>query len=368
MNSTTEPPIEPMQKPAIATSVSLLFLVIVVVATAEAVFLQSAAKTTGRNVQLVKFESRALSGSLLGEPSTREIAVGLPPSYNTDRKRRYPVVYLLHGLRKRSDGHLETSYMFPALMNEMKEGKLGEMILVAIDGSTRLGGSYYTNSPATGNFEDYIVKEIVLLVDSVFRTRAMREWRAIAGFSMGGFGALKIAMKHPAMFSQVGSLSGSPMSMRFRKPIYRRALLNQRRPATLEQLLEEVTYENSWSLAAAYAKAAVFSPNPDRPPLYLDLPFEDGGSDDDDETWQRWLAEDPLSLVPQYQKNLRALDQIYMDHGDDETTLGTEDFDRELVRYSIGHNHYIYRGDHVDKLPDRYLRMLRFFAARWAYQ
>jgi len=366
MNGETDQSAEPMQKPT--TAISIFILVMLVVATAEAVFLQSGAKTLGRNVQMVKFNSQALSGNLLGDPSERDIAVGLPPSYNADRKRRYPVVYLLHGLGKRADGHLETSYMFPALMNEMKEGKLGEMILVAIDGSTRLGGSYYTNSPATGNFEDYIASEIVPLVDSLFRTRAMREWRAIAGFSMGGFGAIKIGMRHKTLFSQIGSLSGSPMSMRFRKPIYRRALLNQRRPSTLEQLIGQVTFESNWSLAAAYAKAAAFSPNPSRPPLYLDLPFEDGGSDDDDPTWQRWLEEDPLSLVQKYQKNLRSLDQIYIDHGDDETTLGTEDFDRELVRYGIGHNHYIYRGDHADRLPDRYLRMLRFFAARWAYQ
>ena len=42
-----------------------------------------------------------------------------------------------------------------------------------------------------------------------------------------------------------------------------------------------------------------------------------------------------------------------------------EEFDRELTRYGIGHTHFIFRGDHVDKLPERYLRMLRYFAVKW---
>ena len=63
--------------------------------------------------------------------------------------------------------------------------------------------------------------------------------------------------------------------------------------------------------------------------------------------------------------NLRTLDQIYIDHGDDETTLGTEDLIRELVRYDIGLTHYVFRGDHVDELFLRHVRMLQFLSTRW---
>lgn len=342
-----------------------LFLAVLAAAASNELYLQSRDRTLGNHLQQTRINSKALAGNLIGDPSLREMAVLLPPSYFKENRQRFPVVYLLHGLGKRSAGHLETSSMFPMLYNQMKDGSLLEMILVAVDGSTRFGGSYYSNSPTIGNFEDYITQEIVPLVDSLYRTHRAARWRAIGGFSMGGYGAIKLAMKNSNLFSQVGSLSGSPLSIRYRRSIYRRALQGHKKAESLQDLLERITFESNWSLAAAYAKAAAFSPNPSKPPLYIDLPFESSSPGEDDSVWQRWWDDDPLSLVTRYQRNLRALDQIYMDHGDDETTLGTEDFDRELVRYGISHNHYIYRGDHVDNLPDRYLRMLRSFAVHW---
>ncbi len=182
---------------------------------------------------------------------------------------------------------------------------------------------------------------------------------------MGGHGAIKLAMKYADVFSQVGSLSGSPMSIRFRRTTYRATLLNHKKPETVKQLTEEISYEKNWNLAAAYAKAAAFSPNPSKPPMYLDLPFESPATDEDDPVWQRWWDDDPLALVSRSSRGLKTLDQIYIDHGDDETTLGTEDFVRELVRYGIGCTYHVFRGDHVDKMNQRYLRMLQFFSLRW---
>lgn len=80
---------------------------------------------------------------------------------------------------------------------------------------------------------------------------------------------------------------------------------------------------------------------------------------------EKWLDDDPLSLVGKYRDELGMIDQIYIDHGEDETTLGTEDLLRELVRYGIGHTHFIFRGDHTDELYFRHLRMLRFLAVPW---
>ncbi|HZY09896.1 MAG TPA: alpha/beta hydrolase-fold protein [Bacteroidota bacterium] len=306
-----------------------------------------------------------MKGNLIGDSHTREMAVLLPPSYFKSNTSRYPTVYLLHGLGKRKDGQLESIDMLTKFFDLMKEKRLGEMILVAADGTTTFGGSYYADSPAIGNFEEYIAQEIVQHIDSLYHTNPGRNWRAIAGFSMGGHGAIKIGMKYNNVFGQVGSLSGSPLSIRYRKSIYKKALEGHKKPASLEGLVEKIRFETEWSLAAAYAKAAAFSPNPTKPPLYLDLPFEYQFGEERDPIWQKWLDDDPLSLVSRYSKNLSTLDQIYIDHGDDETTLGTEDFLRELVRYGIGYTYYIFRGDHVDELFLRYVRMLKFLSVRW---
>jgi S-formylglutathione hydrolase FrmB len=320
----------------------------------------------GRNMQFPKIQSAALAGNLVGDPSVRGMVVLLPPSYFRDRRTRYPVVYLLHGLGKRTQGEMESTWLLVKLYEEMKEGKLGEMIIVAIDGTTIFGGSYYANSPTIGDFETYIAGEVVSLVDSTFRTVAERKGRAIAGFSMGGHGALKLVMKYNEVFSMAGSLSGSPLSIRFRKPIYKRALAGQRKPASLDQLVRTIMFDNNWSLAAAYAKAAAFSPNPRKPPLYLNLPFERDETDERDPVWRQWWENDPLTMIARYHENLEMLDGLYLDHGEDETTLGTEDFLRELIRYDITFTNVVFRGDHTDKLYLRYLRMLRSFAAQWS--
>ncbi|HLB00418.1 MAG TPA: alpha/beta hydrolase-fold protein [Bacteroidota bacterium] len=324
-------------------------------------------KKLERYLYLITIDSKALRGNLIGDPSRREMAVLLPPVYYKEPRKRFPVVYLLHGLGQRKEGHVQTARMFEMFFDTMKAGKLAPMILVAVDGSTAFGGSYYSNSPTIGNFEEYVAVEIVGKVDSLFRTDNSRGGRAIGGFSMGGFGAIKLGMKYGQMFSQVGSLSGSPLAIRYRKQIYKTALLNHKTPASLEELRQNVTFEKNWSLSAAYAKAAAFSPNPSKPPFYLDLPFQRQDTDEDDPVWQRWWDDDPLAAVAASQKILRNMEMIYLDQGDDETTLGTEEFDRELTRYGIGHTHNIFRGDHVDRFPERYLRMLRMFAVKWGY-
>ncbi len=324
--------------------------------------------SSGAALQFPKIESAALKGNLIGDPAVREMVVLLPPSYQRSTSMRYPVVYYLHGLGTRENGGRGSIDMLTKMYGLMKEQKLYEMIVVAVDGTTIFGGSYYADSPTIGNFERYVTGEIVSRIDSLFRTRSDRENRAIAGFSMGGYGAIKLGMKYSSVFGQVASLSGSPLSIRYRKSVFRNALVKHIRPRTLEGLKDSITFEKDWSLAGVYAKAAAFSPNPSRPPLFLDLPFERQGPEERDPVWQKWMDDDPLFLVSRYQDNLRSLEQIYIDHGDDETTLGTEDFIRELVRYDVGFTHFVFRGDHVDELFLRHLRMFRSIASRWQYR
>ena len=98
-------------------------------------------QSVGSNLRMVKIESRALSWNLVGDPSLREMAVLLPPSYFRSSTARFPTVYYLHGLGKRKDGHLGSVDMLTKLYALMKEKNLHEMIIVAVDGTTVFGGS-----------------------------------------------------------------------------------------------------------------------------------------------------------------------------------------------------------------------------------
>jgi S-formylglutathione hydrolase FrmB len=317
-----------------------------------------------RHLEYVRLDSRALDGNLLGDSPVRELGVLLPPSYFSAPERRFPVVYLLHGLGPRENGHLGAVGVQRAAFRQMEEGALPELILVAVDGTTSLGGSYYARSPAIGDFETYVVREIVGAVDARYRTRADAAWRAIAGFSMGGHGAINLAMKYPGVFSSVGTLSASPLAIDQRKALYRSALAQKPVARDAAELAELYPFDGAWTVASIYAKAAAFSSNPSRPPLFLELPFQSGR--DDDPVWRRWLEEDPLTLLRKHHAALGALDTLYMDRGREETFLGAEAFDRALESYGIPFRHHVFEGGHTDDFQERHLRMLRSLAMRWA--
>ena len=87
-------------------------------------------------------------------------------------------------------------------------GAMGEAIVVAPDCFTRWGGAQYLDSPALGDYETHLVREVIPAIDARFRTVATREARAIGGKSSGGFGALVLAMRHPELFAAVASHAG----------------------------------------------------------------------------------------------------------------------------------------------------------------
>ncbi len=125
----------------------------------------------------------------------------LPPSYDADKARRYPVLYYLHGL-----GDNEQSLVnlggWNLVENLREKGKIGEFLIFAPDGER----SFYINSrDARVRYEDFFIREFVPAMESKYRARAGRASRGITGVSMGGYGALHMAMKYPQMFSAVSS-------------------------------------------------------------------------------------------------------------------------------------------------------------------
>ena len=138
----------------------------------------------------------SIPGSL---PQPRNAVVVLPAGYHQS-SRRYPVLYLLHG---HDGGHRN----WMERTNLLAYTAHLPLIVVLPDGAN----SWYANSAARPDekFEDYVARDIPAYVDQNFRTLTFREARYIAGLSMGGYGALKIAMKYPARYSLAGSFSGA---------------------------------------------------------------------------------------------------------------------------------------------------------------
>lgn len=124
----------------------------------------------------------------------------LPKKYEADKTARFPVLYLLHGLGGNYKNWTEKT-------NLTEYAAAHDFIVVTVEG----GNGWYTDSAAkpADKYESYIVQELILEVDRKFRTVAERRARAIAGLSMGGFGALKFGLKYPEKFVFAGSMSGA---------------------------------------------------------------------------------------------------------------------------------------------------------------
>lgn len=142
--------------------------------------------------------SESIANALLEENPEQSVNIYLPYGYhNSDN--RYPVVYFLHGFGERNryfEG--QRVKIDEAFYNGAKP-----FIFVEPNGGSSLGGSFYYNSEVSGNWEDYITKDVISYIDSNYRTKATKESRGIAGYSMGGTGAINIAFNNPELFNAV---------------------------------------------------------------------------------------------------------------------------------------------------------------------
>lgn len=158
---------------------------------------QSAPASSTSRIEYGSFASSALGSEM-------KFAVHLPPSYNKDTKRRFPVLYFLHGLNG-NEGEYEKRGVAAAVDKLRESGKIGEMIVVSPAG----GNSFYLNSKSGVRYENAIIKDLIPHIEKTYRTFGKPSGRAIQGLSMGGFGAMMLAFKHPEMFSSVTAHSSA---------------------------------------------------------------------------------------------------------------------------------------------------------------
>src|SRR5580692_6283913 len=162
-------------------------------------------------VEHIKIHGTALEGNLEGDAVDREVIVFLPPSYEKGSKRRFPVVYALHGYSIGADQWTHEIHLPQTAEGAFAKGSQ-EMIVVLPDSKTVYNGSMYSSSVTTGDFEKFIWHDVVSYIDAHYRTLPKRESRGLVGHSMGGYGASRIGMKHPEVFGALYIMSPCCMS------------------------------------------------------------------------------------------------------------------------------------------------------------
>jgi S-formylglutathione hydrolase FrmB len=254
------------------------------------VLLPPGSRATGR-AECVSLPSKILNHAV-------PYCILLPPSYDTDKTRRYPILYLLHGL-----GDNEQMLVHSGGMNLVQDlweqHELGEFLIV----TSRGGTSFFINSSdGKRRYEDFFLQEFVPSVEKRYRTQAGRSTRGIAGISMGGYGALHIAFRHPQLFAAVGAHS-----------------------AALIENMQSISAHNSGQLSRLGFLGDAFG-----------SPFDAA----------YWNQNDPLTIART--ANLAGL-KIYFDCGSqDEYAFdsGAAALDKLLTSRHIPHEFHLYPGGH----------------------
>ena len=222
----------------------------------------------------------------------------LPPSYDAEKTRRYPILYLLHGLGDNDQFLIHSGGM--NLIEDLWEQKqLAEFLIV----TPAAGASFYINSrDGKRRYEDFFLQEFVPGVEKRYRAQAGRASRGIAGISMGGYGALHLAFRHPQLFAAVGAHS-----------------------AALIEKLPNISNPNSQQMSMLRVLASAFG-----------SPF-DGAF---------WIQNDPVTIARS--ANLSGL-KIYFDCGTEDEygfELGAQNLDKQLTSRHIPHEFHLYPGGH----------------------
>ncbi len=348
--------------------------------------------------QLVTLEhnSRVLKDNALKDPADRPLQVWLPPHYNQQVRRRFPVLYDFVGYTGSGQSHTNWRNFDENVPERaarlIHQRKMAPAILVFPDCFTALGGNQYINSSAIGRYADYLTREIVPFVDREFRTLADRDSRACFGKSSGGYGAIIHGMKYSDTWGAIADHSGDayfdfvyradwPNTLN-RLADFRRTnrkpgkvnVLTMEAGATrgvddgrIKNFLNYIYSTEKLSDKDVHAlmnlcMAASYDPDP-RAANGFRIPFNLETGELLPHRWKRWLAHDPINLVSQFSQQLKSLRGIWMDCGwRDQYNIhyGMRILSKHMLKKGISHTYEEFDDTHssIDYRMDRSLNFL----------
>ncbi len=256
--------------------------------------LSASAAVSASAAPTARIECKSISSRILPRPV--DYCIVLPPSYDADQARKYPVLYFFHGLGDNDQMFVHTGG-FNLVQDLWERKQLGEFLIV----TPNAGATFYINSrDGQMRYEDFLVHEFLPAIEKRYHVKPGRTNRAVSGVSMGGYGALHLAFRHPELFSAVSAHS----------------------PAIIERLPAFVA-------VAGGVRARVLGGTFGTPP---DPAF--------------WDRNSPLTLART--ANLAGM-KIYFDCGDQDDfgfESGTSALDKILAARHIRHESHIFPGRH----------------------
>lgn len=312
------------------------------------------------HLEVITFASQALAGNPLKDAATRSVAVFLPSQATNGA--RLPVIYYLPGFGN-SSARFITKPDAWLRWTQTNADSCTPAVLVVVDGRNRWGGSQYLNSPAQGNYADYICDEVVAQVEAKYPAPASGVRRIVAGHSSGGFGALRLGLARADLFDAVVAMSPDSDFPLSHLPPAQAPGISKVPLADIEKQMkgaapvpedDELNYH--LALSAAYAPR-VDSKNGEFDWLY------DGQGKFREEVWQRWMNNDPLTIVRKNPQAFATNQIIYLEgSAQDEysANIGARKINEALKPFPGRHVFYEPPGRHSDRVAERLQRGLNW--------
>jgi len=331
------------------TSIFVLPSLLVLLGTIPLAAASIPAASTPSRIVSSEIHSAQFSQSKIGTDPIRKMVVYLPPGYD-DSAARYPVIYFVANTFRTYREPFDHNDAQGVFDRALAAGMIGKFILVSVDMNTVLGSSWCVNSPVTGNWEDFMIQELVPYMDAHFRTMPRRESRGLAGEFMGGYCALHVGMRHPEVFGSVYALhpvgTGSGLKVMLSLPNW--GLMANAKS------LDDVRKDGFSDIFTTIFQAHL--PNPDKPPLFIDLAAHKEGDQLVIDTKLEARVRDNFfieSMIPQYAENLKSLRGLKLDWGrsdpNQDHVYANQALTHKLNEFGIPHEAEEYNGDGTDR-------------------
>ena len=337
----------------------------------------TAQKTKKGKVIYERFLAPSLQGNRGQEDPTRRVTIYLPPGYE-ESKQRYPTIYYLHGFLVDDSLMMYWNRINELMDTAILSGRIHPMILVMPNSDTKFGGSFYTNSTLTGNWTEYIAKDVVNYIDKKYRTIHDRNSRGLTGHSMGGNGALKIGMQYPDVFGAVYALSpavlGWAADFSVNSPAFK-SMDSFRNEFSGMQIVSglmkgDAEAHKNFHIKLMADLARTYSPNEEKTFLSASMPVRYKGDSMivNNEVVKKWEANFPVNMIESHLIALKSLNALKLDWGRNDgsfITITCMQFSKKLEANGVMHFAEEYLGGHVDKQAGfdgrMYTEMLPFF-------
>ncbi len=319
-------------------------------------------------VHRLTLESSAVANNVLGDPTTRIVDVYVPAGRDG---KGLPLLVDLVGFTAGGPVHTNWKNFAENLPERLDRligaGAMAPCVVAFPDCFTRLGGNQYVNSSAMGNWDDFLLKETVPLVEKQFGCGGAGK-RGVFGKSSGGYGAMVHALIHPDFWSAAAVHSGDmgfALMYLHEFPAVLRSLAKS--GGSIGQWIEKFwsapkVKDSDVHVIMMLAQAASFDPDTGAP-YGVRLPVDHHTCELIPERWNNWLARDPLRLVEKHGAGMKSLKGLWIDCGDiDQYNLvyGARRMHRELERLGVAHVYEEFPDDHssVDYRMDKSLPFL----------